>query len=64
MECLRNDENLESCNCTYEPCERKGMCCECIVYHRKKKQLPACYFSGEAEQTYNRSISHFIEINS
>ena len=53
--------NLERCNCTYEPCERKGHCCLCIEYHRGMGQLPACYFSPEAERTYDRSIRRFIE---
>lgn len=62
MECLREDENLERCNCTYEPCERKGMCCECVAYHRQKNQLPACYFPDDVEKAYDRSIRRFLEI--
>jgi len=60
MECQKQD-NLEMCNCSYEGCPRKGICCECIAYHRKKGQLPACYFSDKAEATYDRSIEKFIE---
>ncbi len=60
MDC-RQPENLARCNCTYEPCPRKGICCECIAYHRSKKQLPACCFSPEAEKTWDRSIAKFIE---
>jgi len=63
MECKKN-ENLNHCNCSYEPCSRKGICCECIVYHRKLNELPACYFSDSAEQTYDRSIRKFIKENS
>lgn len=25
--------NLEFCLCTYEPCERKGVCCNCVRNH-------------------------------
>jgi len=60
MEC-KKQENLESCNCSYEGCPRKGVCCDCIQYHRKKGELPACFFSEEAEKTYDRSIEKFIE---
>jgi hypothetical protein len=63
MEC-KKDTNLKICNCTYEPCPRKGLCCECIVYHRKYNELPACFFSDEVEKTYDRSIRRFIEENS
>jgi len=63
MEC-RKEENLEICNCSYEPCPRKGVCCECITYHRKMGELPACYFTPEAEKKYDRSVEHFIRINS
>ncbi len=60
MECQKV-ENLKDCPCTYPDCERKGICCECIKYHREKKELPACYFSSKKEKTYNRSIKYFIE---
>jgi hypothetical protein len=60
MDCKNKQKNLKNCNCSYEPCERKGICCECILYHRLKNQLPACYFSKEAEKTYDRSIRNFI----
>lgn len=59
-ECKNKKKNLANCNCTYEPCERKGICCECVVYHRTKAQLPACYFSAEMEKTFDRSIKKFI----
>lgn len=52
--------NLQRCNCTYEPCSRKGICCECIAYHRRGNELPACYFSDAAERSYDRSIRNFI----
>lgn len=62
MECAV-EKNKENCNCTYSPCPRKGNCCECIVYHRKQNELPACFFPDEVEQTYDRSIDRFIECN-
>ncbi len=60
MECNKT-KNLKNCSCTYEPCSRKGICCECIAYHRVNGELPACYFSKEGEKTYNRSIEYFIK---
>jgi len=63
MEC-KKQKNLKSCNCTYEPCSRKGMCCECVAYHLRSNELPACFFPADAERTYDRSIQKFIEINS
>jgi hypothetical protein len=51
---------MSFCTCTYEPCERKGKCCECIQYHRRADQLPGCLFPPEAERTYDRSITKFI----
>lgn len=60
MECKQN-MNLKQCNCTYEPCSRKGICCECIDYHRRAGELPACYFSTKTERTYDRSIRKFIQ---
>ena len=61
MEC-NIDKNLARCNCTYEPCSRKGKCCECLHYHRRMGELPACFFPPEAERTYDRSIAHFVRL--
>ena len=61
MECNQN-KNLKKCNCTYEPCSRKGMCCECITYHLRSRQLPACCFPKEAERTYDRSFELFADL--
>lgn len=56
------EQNRQICNCTYEPCPRKGVCCECIQYHWKMGELPACLFPDEVEKTYDRSLEKFIEI--
>jgi len=63
MEC-KKEANLQRCNCTYEPCSRKGMCCECVAYHRALGELPACYFSATTERSYDRSIRRFVAENS
>ena len=60
MEC-KKEQNLKSCPCTYPGCQRKGICCECLKYHRENGELPACYFSPETEKTYDRSIEKFIQ---
>jgi hypothetical protein len=60
MEC-KKEENAKNCNCTY-PCERKGICCECVAYHRERGELPACYFDKETEKTYDRSIENFVRM--
>jgi len=59
MEC-KLEANRQRCNCTYEPCSRKGKCCECIAYHRASDELPACYFTPEVERTYDRSVARFL----
>ncbi|HDN78860.1 MAG: hypothetical protein DRI61_03355 [Chloroflexi bacterium] len=60
MEC-KQERNLKNCPCTYEPCSKKGICCECIAYHRKMGELPACLFPPEVERTYDRSIRRFVQ---
>ena len=54
MECTV-EKNMAACTCTYD-CERRGKCCQCVAYHRAKKQLPGCFFTKEGERTYDRSI--------
>jgi hypothetical protein len=63
MDCPNIDRNKSSCTCTYEPCSRKGSCCECLRYHLNMRELPACAFTPEAERTYDRSFSKFIQTN-
>ena len=60
MEC-RIEANRMKCTCTYEPCERKGRCCDCIAHHRANGELPGCLFPPHVERTYNRSIARFVE---
>ena len=61
VECANKERNLKGCNCTYSPCSRKGICCECIAYHRSKGEIPACFFDKAAERTYDRSFEKFLE---
>lgn len=63
MEC-RINQNKKICNCTYEPCSRKGVCCECIAYHLQMRQLPACCFPDDVEKTWDRSFARFIKCQS
>ena len=61
MNCENKDRNMENCNCTY-PCSKKGTCCECILYHRSMRQLPACFFPNDAEKTFDRSYEYFVKL--
>ena len=61
MECNK-ERNLQSCNCTYDPCSRKGLCCECIRYHWKMRQLPGCLFPDDVERTWDRSLENFVKL--
>ncbi|MBN2467238.1 MAG: hypothetical protein JXD19_03710 [Deltaproteobacteria bacterium] len=54
------EANKRQCNCSYEPCSRKGICCECLNYHRQMGELPACFFPDDIERTYDRSIETFV----
>ena len=59
MDC-QIEANKAKCSCTYEPCSRKGRCCDCIRYHRQYDELPACVFPPEVEGTYDRSFARFV----
>jgi len=61
MEC-KQKENLKKCNCTWQGCDKKGICCECLSYHLKLRQLPACCFPDDVEKTYDRSFEKFAEL--
>jgi hypothetical protein len=57
------DGNKKKCSCTYPGCDRKGKCCECLRYHLSQKELPACCFPKEVEESYDRSFEMFCQIN-
>lgn len=61
MEC-KKEANLDRCGCTYSSCPRQGLCCECIAYHLKSRQLPGCAFPAAAEKTYDRSFEYFARL--
>lgn len=61
MDC-KEEKNLQRCNCTYTPCPRKGTCCDCLQYHLRSRELPACFFPAAAERTYDRSFEHFARL--
>ncbi|MGC9365016.1 MAG: DUF6485 family protein [Fidelibacterota bacterium] len=61
MEC-NQPRNLKNCNCSYSPCSRKGICCECIQYHLRMRELPACCFPDNVERTYDRSFEKFAQL--
>ena len=57
MECLK-EQNMKDCTCTYPGCSRKGLCCECVKYHRAKGAIPGCFFPKDGEKTYDRSLKN------
>lgn len=58
MEC-KKAQNDKKCTCTYEPCSRRGACCDCLAYHLKNRELPGCCFPPEVERSYDRSFEAF-----
>jgi hypothetical protein len=60
MPTCNQKKNAARCNCSYEPCPRKGLCCECLSYHWSMGELPACLFPDEVERTWDRSLARFL----
>lgn len=44
-------------NCTYEPCPRRGKCCDCIAYHLEYEGLLDCVFPSEVWKTFDRPVT-------
>ncbi|HLA81986.1 MAG TPA: DUF6485 family protein [Thermoleophilia bacterium] len=61
MDC-KQETNLAHCNCSYGGCPRHGICCDCLAYHVRNRELPACVFPADAEKTYDRSYAHFVRL--
>jgi malate dehydrogenase (oxaloacetate-decarboxylating) len=45
MVCTNRIRNRSRCTCESE-CERRGLCCECVSYHRGRGELPQCLDRG------------------
>lgn len=54
------EKNQELCTCSYDPCDKKEKCCECIRSHWSRRELPGCLFPPDEEKTYDRSLKRFI----
>ncbi len=63
-DCSNKQKNIDQCNCSYPGCSRKGLCCECVHYHRRMNQLPGCFFPKDGEATWDRSYTHFARLYS
>lgn len=61
MTACHEKDNLSHCSCTYDPCSRKGRCCECIAYHRGRGELPGCLFPPKVEKSHDRSRISFCQ---
>ena len=59
MKC-ENSKNIK-CTCTYTSCSRHEKCCECVAYHNRSGEFPACFFSQGAEKTYDRSFAALVK---
>lgn len=62
MQC-KKEENLQNCSCSFPDCPRKGICCECVMHHRVKNEIPACFFpiDNESDTISSRTIENFIK---
>ncbi|PLX75790.1 MAG: hypothetical protein C0615_07635 [Desulfuromonas sp.] len=59
MSC-QQESNRKDCRCTYTACSRRGSCCACVRHHRDRGEVTACFFSAEAEKSYDRSLKNLF----
>jgi len=57
--CPNQERNKKDCTCTYD-CDKRGLCCECVAYHRNMGQIPGCLFSPKGEAKWDRSVQCFM----
>lgn len=58
-DCPNYEINKQMCPCTETDCERHGICCECVAYHRKSTQWPltACMRTNRLESTLSLAMA-------
>lgn len=42
QDCPNYQQNVRDCTCGSVDCPRRGICCECIAYHRSNGGAPSC----------------------
>ncbi len=57
--CPNQEKNTAGCTCTYS-CDKHGLCCECVAYHRRLGEIPGCLFSRAGERTWDRSLAALV----
>ena len=60
--CVNLETNEEKCPCKALECERRGVCCECIVAHSNIDSLPSCLGAKMREsQAFRNNVMNLIE---
>jgi hypothetical protein len=59
MDCIAT-RDVSHCTCSCTGCDKRGSCCQCVIYHRGKGEIPGCFFSPDGEASYDRSLAHFL----
>ncbi len=60
--CVNIETNEENCPCEALDCERRGVCCECIVAHSSKDSLPSCLrVRIQDSQAFRSNLMNLIE---
>jgi len=57
--CPNQKLNAERCPCEID-CARRGICCECIEFHRKLGEVPACIAGGNAPAEAPKKASEAV----
>ncbi|GAB6082126.1 DUF6485 family protein [Desulfuromonas carbonis] len=60
MECTAKSSPTH-CSCSYPGCDKHGNCCQCVLFHRQRNEIPGCFFSAAGERSYDRSLNHFLK---
>ena len=60
--CVNIESNEENCSCEALDCERRGVCCECILAHSSNDSLPSCLRAKIQEsQELRNNIATLLE---
>lgn len=42
-------ENKDDVHCLFESGSRKGLCVECLAYHRRRGEVPLCFLPDDSD---------------
>lgn len=60
--CINYERNKEFCRCPHPECDKHVMCCDCLQYHLKRRELPVCIDTTNVDKILDKDLRAYVEL--